>query len=162
ETADYLPEVADLANQRATIYDQGCVQNLGNGPGLDEIEVCEDQNKPDNPTATVVISGGSHSVHWYAAIQALAAEYNWELQPVNKHAILLYNTDNPNTQPSNERNNNDIEGLETRDVDLVIANGTRIFADSPEGIHEGAQQRWQQITDTGAELVLMRGTPRPG
>ena len=162
ETADYLPEVADLANQRATIYDQGCVQNLGNGPGLDEIEVCEDQNKPDNPTATVVISGGSHSVHWYAAIQALAAEYNWELLVVNKDACVFMDSDNPDTQSCNEWNDNYIEWLETRDVDLVIANGTRIFADSPEGIHEGAQQRWQQITDTGAELVLMRGTPRPG
>src|SRR5699024_3149807 len=136
ETADYLPEVADLANQRATIYDQGCVQNLGNGPGLDEIEVCEDQNKPDNPTATVVISGGSHSVHWYAAIQALAAEYNWELLVVNKDACVFMDSDNPDTQSCNEWNDNYIEWLETRDVDLVIANGTRIFADSPEGIHE--------------------------
>src|SRR5699024_1897415 len=139
-----------------------CVQNLGNGPGLDEVEVCEDQNKPDNPTATVVISGGSHSVHWYAAIQALAAEYKWELLVVNKDACVFMESDDPDTQSCNQWNDNYIEWLETRDVDLVIANGTRIFAESPERIHEGAQRRWQQITDTGAELVLMRGTPRPG
>src|SRR5699024_7759311 len=31
-----------------------------------------------------------------------------------------------------------------------------------EYIHGGAQGRWEEITDTGAEIVLMRGTPRPG
>lgn len=162
ETADYLPEVEDLPNQRATIYDDGCVQKLGNDPGSDEIKVCEDPNKPANPAATVVVSGGSHSVHWHAAIEALATEYNWELLVVNKDACVLMTTDNPDSASCNSWNDNYIDWLKARDVDLVIANGTRVFADSPERIQEGAQHRWEQITDTGAELVLMRGTPRPG
>src|SRR5699024_3726085 len=63
DTNDPLPAIEDLPDNRPEVYGQGCVQGLGNGPGLDEVEVCEDSNKPDNPTATVVISGGSHSVH---------------------------------------------------------------------------------------------------
>ena len=160
-TTNYLPTAEDLASQRATIYDQGCVQKLGNGPGLDEIKVCEDPNKPDDPTATVVISGGSHSLHWYEAIQTLAKEYQWELLVVNKDACVFMTSSDPGSASCNRWNDNYIDWLNTRDVDVVIANGTRIFAESPEKIQGGAQQRWEQITETGAELVLMRGTPRP-
>jgi hypothetical protein len=162
DNVDYLPAVEDLAAQRATIYDHGCVQNLGDAPGQDEVMVCQDPNNPDDPTATVVISGGSHSVHWHAAYEALAAEYHWELLVVNKDACVFTVTDNPDRASCNSWNDNYIDWLQQQDVDLVVANGTRIFADSPERIEDGAPQRWDQITDTGAELVLMRGTPRPG
>ncbi|OAV52199.1 acyltransferase family protein [Enteractinococcus helveticum] len=162
EGINYLPAVEELTAQQATIYDQSCVQKLGNDPGLDEVTVCEDPNKPDDPTATVVISGGSHSVHWHAALEALAAEYNWELLVVNKDACVFMNSDNPDTASCNSWNDNYIDWLENHDVDLVIANGTRVFSESPERIHEGAQHRWEQITNTSAELLLVRGTPRPG
>src|SRR5699024_8003106 len=159
---DYLPAVEELAAQRATVYDRGCVQNLGDAPGQDEVLVCEDPNTPNDPTATVVISGGSHSVHWHAALEALAAEYNWKLLVVNKDACVFMESENPDAESCNSWNDNYIDWLKTHDVDLVIANGTRVFSDSPERIQESAQLRWEQITDTGAELVLMRGTPRPG
>ncbi|MEE6280557.1 acyltransferase family protein [Georgenia sunbinii] len=159
---DYLPAVADLAAQRATVYEDGCVQDLGNNPGLDEVKVCEDPNKPDDPTATVVISGGSHSVHWHAAIEALAAEYRWELLVVTKDACTFMVSEDPDSASCQSWNDNYIDWLATEDVDLVIANGTRIFSAAPERIQEGAPHRWQQITDTGAELALVRGTPRPG
>src|SRR5699024_1683813 len=157
-----LPAIEDLPNDRPEVYEQGCVQSLGNGPGLDEIEVCEDPNKPDNPTATVVISGGSHSVHWYEAYRALAEEYGWELLVVNKDGCVFMDTTDADSAACDAWNDNYIDWLEQRDVDLVVANGTRIFADRAEFIHDGAQERWKEITDTGAELVLMRGTPRPG
>jgi hypothetical protein len=135
---------------------------MGNNPGRDDVTICEDPNTPENPTATVVLSGGSHSLHWYEAIRALATEYNWELLVVNKDACVFMTSDDPETASCNTWNNNYIDWLNSRDVDLVIANGSRIQAYDPEFIHEGAPQRWQQITDTGAELLLIRGTPRPG
>lgn len=67
----------------------------------------------------------------------------------------------PEAADCNLWNENYIEWLQNNDVDLVVANGTRIFRKSDEVIHEGGPKRWQQITDTGAELLLMRGTPRP-
>lgn len=159
---DYLPAVTDLAAQRATVYEYGCVQSLGNNPGLDEVKVCEDPDKPDSPAATVVISGGSHSLHWHAAIEALAAEYRWELLVVNKDACTFMVTQDPESASCQSWNDNYIDWLATVDVDLVIANGTRVLTAVPERVEEGAPRRWQQITDTGAELALVRGTPRPG
>src|SRR5690625_611082 len=161
EVEKFLPALEDLGSNRPSLYEDGCVQTTGNGPGRDEVTVCEDPDKPDDPTATVVISGGSHSVHWYEAWKTLADEYGWELLVVNKNACVLMDNTDPESADCNAWNDNYIQWLQEHEVDLVVANGTRIFRNSFETIHEGAQTRWKQITDTGAELVLMRGTPRP-
>lgn len=162
EVDQYLPAVEDLSNDRPAFYQRGCVQNMGNDPGREEVKVCEDLDKPDDPTATIVLSGGSHSMHWHEAFRALAAEYGWELLVVEKDACVLLDNTEPHTAGCNAWNDNYIEWLETQDVDLVVANGTRIFSERQEKIQAGAQDRWQQVTDTGADLLLMRGTPRPG
>jgi|GEM_PF-5134763 len=161
EVDQYLPTVEDLSSNRPEVYNQDCVQATGNGPGLDQVKVCADPSAPEDPAATVVISGGSHSVHWDEAFRTLANEYGWELLVVNKNACVLMDTDDPDSEDCNTWNDNYIQWLQDHEVDLVIANGTRIFRKNDEVIHEGAPTRWQQITDTGAELLLMRGTPRP-
>lgn len=164
ETADYLPEVAQLPRERAVLYnrDERCIQRGGNNPDTNEVLVCDDPNKPERPTARVVISGGSHSVHWHAAWEALADEYDWELLVVNKDACVLKDISDADSDECAAWNANYIEWLQNNDIDLVVANGTRILSDKAETIQDGAQDRWKDITDTGAELVLMRGTPRPG
>lgn len=159
---NYVPAVEDLRFERADVYGVGCVTTLGNGPGLDEVNVCEDPDAPENPTATIVISGGSHSVHWLAAYRSLAAEHGWEVLVVNKDACVFAVSDDPDRADCQAWTDNYIEWLEENEVDLVIANGTRIFDTGSERIEEGAQERWQAIIDRGPELVLMRGTPRPG
>src|SRR5699024_5741955 len=126
-TNDPLPAIEDLPNNRPEVYQQGCIQGLGNGPGLDKIKVCEDLDKPDDPTATVAISGGCHSVHWYGAYKALADEYNWELLVVNKDACVLKDTSAASTDDCAAWNANYIKWLENHDVDLVVANGSRIL-----------------------------------
>src|SRR5690625_7842698 len=41
--------------------------------------------------------------------------------------------------------------------------GTRVNGEqSNESIREGAPNRWQQIRDLDVDLLLLRGTPRPG
>src|SRR5699024_35692 len=164
ETDDFLPEVDQLPAERAVLYDRDerCIQRSGNDPGTDEVIVCEDPEKPANPTATVVISGGSHSVHWHSAFEELAREYNWELLVVNKDACVLRDTTQADTNTCAAWNENYTEWLQDNDVDLVVANGSRMSTKQDEFIQDGAEDRWQDITETGAELVLMRGTPRPG
>lgn len=157
---DFLPRPENLGSDQSEFYGTGCFQPPGDDPGTDEILICDDPNPPTNPTATVVIAGGSHSVHWQEAYKALANEYGWELLVVNKQGCRLLANDNPDSQ-CNSWNDNFIDWLQNHDIDLVVANGTTINRESHEKIVEGAPQRWQQITDTGTELVLMRGTPRP-
>ena len=160
----FLPEVQQLPQERAVLYDRDerCIQRSGNNPDTNAVLVCDDPHVSGDPTARVVISGGSHSVHWHAAFEALAKEYNWELLVVNKDACVFKDTSEAGTDECAAWNANYIEWLKNNDVDLVIANGTRISTKRFEFIQEGAQNRWQEITESGAELLLMRGTPRPG
>lgn len=160
EVEEFLPRPEDLGSDQSEFYKTGCFQPPGNDPGTDKILVCEDPQSPTDPTATVVIAGGSHSVHWQEAYKALAHEYGWELLVVNKQGCRLLSNNDPTSQ-CNSWNNNFIHWLQSRQVDVVVANGTTINRESYERIVEGAPQRWEQITNTGAELVLMRGTPRP-
>ncbi|MGP5073496.1 acyltransferase family protein [Arthrobacter rhombi] len=162
EVASFLPEVAKLATNRPALYNEGCVQRMGNDPDTDEVTVCEDPDKPSNPEAKIVISGGSHSVHWHEAWKALAKKYNWELLVVNKDACGLQDTSEDDANQCDAWNANYIDWLEDQEIDLVVANGTRITSFEPELVREGAASRWKDITETGAELVLIRGTPRPG
>lgn len=57
---------------------------------------------------------------------------------------------------------NFIKLLEQRSPDVVVTPGTVVQANQDEHIQPGAPERWEQITDTGTQLVLHRGTPRPG
>lgn len=160
---DYLPQPAQLPAERAELYDreERCIQRAGNNPDTSEVLVCDDPQNPDSPSATIVISGGSHSVHWHAAFKELASQYNWELLVVNKDACVLRDTAQAETNECAAWNANYIQWLQEHDVDLVVANGSRISTKNDEFIQDGGPDRWQDITDTGAELLLMRGTPRP-
>lgn len=162
QVAQLMPAMEELRDNRPDVYNQDCVQKMDNETGPNEVLVCEDPDAPDNPTATIAISGGSHSVHWDEAFRTLAKEYDWELLVVNKNACVFMDTTSQENAACNQWNENYLKWLDNNDIDLVVANGTRIFSSSPERIQEGAPTRWQQITDTGADLLLMRGTPRPG
>lgn len=149
---NYVPAVEDLRFERADVCGVACVTTVGNGPGLDEVNVCEDPDAPEDPTATIVISGGSHSVHWLAAYRALAAEHDWEALVVNKDACGFALSEAPDRADCQSWTDNYIEWLEENEVDLVVANGTRIFDTGTERIEEGAQDRGRRLSTGGLSL----------
>lgn len=55
-------------------------------------------------------------------------------------------------------NENFIEWLENHEVDLVVTPGTRL--DKPEYVLDLAPKWWEKISQTGTDLMLVRGTPR--
>jgi peptidoglycan/LPS O-acetylase OafA/YrhL len=158
---DFVPAVEDLSSELPDYYDWGCRQSGSNAPGSDEAWVCEDPNKPEEPTATVVLAAGSHAGHWTQGFRSLAAQYGWELLIVDRPSCPLGIAVDPADTMCEPWQDNLIEWLDTADVDLVITPGTRMApSDRPEYILEGAPERWEQITATGADLLLLRGTPR--
>ncbi|NUL48771.1 acyltransferase [Cellulosimicrobium funkei] len=159
--ADFVPAADQLADDSPEVYDWGCVQSYRHDPGTGEVLVCEDPEKPADPTATVVLAGGSHSVMWSPAVRALASEYGWELLVVNKSGCVFHTMTAEEDGTCPEWNDNFIDWADERSVDLVITPGTRAMRrPDSEMIMTGAQDRWKQITDTGAELLLVRGIPR--
>src|SRR5699024_11455329 len=99
---------------------------------------------------------------WHHAWRALAEEYNWELQIVDKSGCAFgVSESNPVSSACNAWQDNFIEWLDNRDVDLVVTPGTRMMrAEDTESISEGATERWQDIVDAGPQMMLMRGTLR--
>ena len=158
-TGDYLPK-GEALKQRSDFYDWGCHQPSGHEPGTDVVTVCEDPNEPANPTATVVVAGGSHAGMWYNAFAVLAKKYNWRLLAVDKNACYFHEVDDPENDMCSSWQINFLNWLSTQDVDLLVTPGTRMSAGTPEYIAVGAQDRWDDILATGSELLLIRGVPR--
>ncbi|MCH8562491.1 acyltransferase [Nesterenkonia sp. YGD6] len=159
---DVLPEPSELGASQPMYYSWGCEQTYENEPGNDEVLVCEDPDAPADPKATVMLTGGSHSGHWYNALALLADEYEWELIVADKAGCRLRHTDEIDTDTCSQWNDNLPEVITEREPDLVVTTGTALYrSGSSEEITRGAEDRWDEIIHTGSDLLLIRGTARP-
>ena len=155
---EIFPEVEYAQDYMPEYVARGCRQEGNNVPGTDEVLICEDEDPPANPTATIVLAGGSHAGHFEAAFKALGDKYGWEVIVAIKSGCVFGLEENPDHWMCGQWNENFIEWLDTQDVDLVVTPGTRLW--QPENVLADAPYWWEQITDTGADLLLTRGTPR--
>lgn len=113
---------------------------------------------PDNPTATIVLAGGSHAGHLEGAFKTLAQTHGWEVLIVTKSSCVFGWEERPDQIMCGNWNHNFIDWLADRDVDLVVTPATR-FSDE-EYILDAAPMWWDRITATDTDLLLVRGTPR--
>ncbi|WHS35105.1 acyltransferase family protein [Auritidibacter ignavus] len=159
--ADMFPQPQDAREFRAEYHDRNCAQKMGDDPGTDQIRVCEDEEAPESPTATIVLAGGSHAGHLEDAFKTLARKYDWEVLIVLKPSCYFAG---PMEQPGDmcvSWNNNFIDWLNENDVDLVVTPGTRHeAAEDREFIADNAEAWWDRIDGTATNLLLVRGTPR--
>lgn len=138
-----------------------CHQPTGNEPGTGEVLVCEDSAEPADPTQTIMLAGGSHAGHWHNAWIMLAERHNWEVLVSTKGGCVFRANDPDQPSLCDDWNDAFPEMLKERSVDLVVTPGTAIPREpGTEQIHDGARARWEQITGTGTDLLLLRGTPR--
>lgn len=159
---DFFPEPNELSASVPMHLAWDCEQTTQNEPGSDEVLVCEDPDPPSDPVATVMLTGGSHSGHWYNALSLIADEQDWELIVVNKSGCRLQHTDDAETENCAKWNENLPAFMAERQPDVVISTGTALYrSGSSELITEGAEDRWSEIVQNGAELLLIRGTARP-
>ncbi|GAA1109600.1 peptidoglycan/LPS O-acetylase OafA/YrhL [Nesterenkonia jeotgali] len=157
-----LPEPAELSSSVPMHLAWGCEQTFRDEPGSDEVLICEDPDPPADPEATIVVTGGSHSGHWYNALALIADEQNWELLVVNKSGCRLRETDDSENDYCGQWNEKLPTVIAERQPDLVISTGTALYrSGSSEEITAGAEDRWQEIVQTGSDLLLIRGTARP-
>ncbi|MCH8565412.1 acyltransferase [Nesterenkonia sp. LB17] len=161
--AEVHPPIPNIANDMPAYYGWDCRQRNGHDPGTGEALVCEDPDAPSTPRATVMIAGGSHAGQWHQAFVVMAEQNDWELLVVDKSGCRFGGISNVETNKCAEWNVNFLDVLDERQPDLVITPGSVVAreGDGPETIEAGAPDRWQEITESGSELLLMRGTPRP-
>lgn len=156
--AEMFPGLDEIGQFKPDYVAKGCGQKVGQDPGTDEVTVCEDDEAPAKPTATVVLAGGSHAGHIEAAFKTLGEKYGWEVLIVTKSSCVFGWEERPDQSMCGQWNENFIEWLESHEVDLVVTPGTRL--DKPEYVLDLAPKWWEKITSTGTDLLLVRGTPR--
>lgn len=158
--ADVFPAPEDAGAFVAPYFQQGCEQRWGDDPGTDEVLVCEDEDAPLQPTATIALAGGSFAGHWETTFKSLAKKYGWEVLVLDKGGCPLGGEPSPDSM-CGKYNENLIEWLDDNDVDLVVTSGSRTDEQEDEEYILGrAPDWWEQITETGAKLMLMRAAPK--
>lgn len=156
---DPVPSLDTLPSVRPDYYAWDCNQWGSQKEGTDEVRVCDDPNRPEEPLARVVVGGGSHAGHWISTVREVGARNGWEVLVVDRASCpfgVLEDRDDPMCQSWQD---NFITWLETADVDLVITPGTRMDTEE-EFIIDDARRRWEQMLATGTDVLLLRGTPR--
>ncbi|GAB3193585.1 acyltransferase family protein [Nesterenkonia suensis] len=160
DSVELFPSPEVLAADRPQYYDWDCRQPPGGPADAAEVLVCEDPDPPAQPSRTLMLTGGSHAGQWHHAWMMLADAYGWELIIADKSGCRLQSTVGAESDACAAWNENLIDTVEERSPDLVITPGT-VMDRQEEFIEDGAADRWQEIVDVGAEVLLIRGTPRP-
>lgn len=155
-----VPSLDALSGMRPDYYGWDCRQPGNDNPGTEQVRICEDPDAPEEPSATVVLAGGSHAGQWHHAFRALTAEYGWKLKIADRGSCFFHVSDGPEVAKCMEWQGDFIDWVDSEGVDLVVTPGSRISPeDATEYIAEGAVGRWTAIRAAGAEILLIRGTP---
>ncbi|GAA1142903.1 acyltransferase family protein [Nesterenkonia lutea] len=158
---EFYPELGGISRRVPEYARTDCHQPTGDDPGSGEVLVCEDSAQPTNPAKTIMLAGGSHAGHWHNAWIMLAEKHNWEVLVSTKGGCVFRANDPEEPSTCDQWNDEFPEVLAEREPDLVVTPGTAVPREpGTEEIHDGAPDRWEEITATGTDLLLLRGTPR--
>lgn len=161
DDVEFYPQLGGISRRVPEYARTDFHQPTGNQPGSGKVLVCEDAAQPQDPSQTIMLAGGSHAGHWHNAWIILAEKHNWEVLVATKGGCVFRANDPEEPSMCDEWNDQFPEVLVDREPDLVVTPGTAIpREDGEEAIHDGAPERWEEITGTGSDLLLMRGTPR--
>jgi hypothetical protein len=162
EAADVVPSVAAVADDIPEIYHEGCIQNGKEGSANSAVRVCDDD--VDDPRATVVVSGGSHVVQWWPALEIIAADNDWELVVIDKSGCrLTADRDDSRGMDHYEScyawNELAFDEIVARAPDAVFTLGSTTKEYS-EVIHPGMVDVWADLADHGIGVLAIRDTTR--
>ena len=116
------------------------------------VEICS-YGDPNGPTVALV--GGSHSLHWFSAVQAAAVTHKWDLQVIVKVTCRyeqIIDTSCGRWVGNTEQH------LLDNPPDLVITTAT-IGSKRQERVPEGYLERWNVLSNANIPILAIRDTP---
>lgn len=150
---DFIPSSLEVRGDLPAFYDDAaCV-------GKDEIEVKKCSfGKTDNPAYTVALVGGSHSGHWFPALDELAEELDFQIDVYNSDGCRFTNEDPDNHLTKNclKWNENLIEQLKESPPDLVFTTAT---LNKHRTVPAGYIGQWKELEDIST-VFAVRDNPR--
>src|SRR5690606_28794377 len=140
------------------LYERGCVQSWRSEPGMDEVLVCEDL-EAERPRRTIVMSGGSHVLHWDPALRALADAENWEIVVIDKDGCRLTLEDPVDKVGATclRWNEEALRVIIGRAPDAVFTVGTRTpeVEGETERASVGQIAAWQRLAEAGISVIAV-------
>lgn len=112
----------------------------------------------DNPNYVVAVVGGSHSGHWFPALEILAEELNFQIDVYNHHGCRFTNADPEGhlLDVCLEWNANLLEILREDPPDLVFTTAT---LNKRDYVLEGYIGQWKELEGI-ATIFAIRDNPR--
>lgn len=160
-----VPDLAAAPQDNADVYDQGCIQSHEDTEAASELLVCPGTDP--GAEHTLVLTGGSHVVHFVPAWQVVARQQGWNLVVASRSGCHL--TTNPGDYPSETdatptqscRDWNDafLEQIEELDPDAVVTLGSTTQPGS-EQVSRGFVEVWRELDERGIDVIGMRDTAR--
>ncbi|MBO0589492.1 acyltransferase family protein [Sporosarcina sp. E16_8] len=127
------------------------------GKGQIHVKKCS-FNESDNPDYTIALVGGSHSGHWFPALEILAKEMNFQLDLYNHDGCRFTNEDTENhlTKTCLKWNANLLKHLQENPPDLVFTTSTLNKHDT---VPVGYIGQWRQLEGI-TTVFAVRDNPR--
>jgi peptidoglycan/LPS O-acetylase OafA/YrhL len=151
-TQSYIPSLSAVGKDKPEIYGKGCIQSHKDEPIYSEVLVCDVDNY--GTSKTVVLTGGSRSLHWYPALQNIAVKYGWRLVVIEKSGCRLSDDKSGSCK---EWNNSAIEVIRSFKPDAVFTLGTVVV--SSERVESGMLTQISALESDGIQVFGFRGTP---
>jgi len=153
EGLEPVPSLLNIKLDIPSFYDQKeCLAK-------DQIEVKKcSYGELDNPDYTIALVGGSHSGHWFPALEILAEELNFQLDLYNHDGCRFTNDDSLNhlTETCLDWNANLIEQLKENPPDLVFTTST---LNKRDVVPTGYIGQWKQLEGI-TTVFAVRDNPR--
>lgn len=158
--ADLRPALAGAQADKGPFFtDDRCVQQHGSGPGLDEVLWC-DLHAPEEPTATVLLAGGSHMYQWSETFLEIAKENGWRLVLAGKGQCRVKHVPEPE-HGCVLWGDNVIELAKELRPDAMVVDGTHTHYEGElEDIPAEQVAAWQLLDEAGIRLIGLRDNPR--
>ncbi|MFK5690322.1 acyltransferase family protein [Ornithinimicrobium sp. LYQ92] len=160
-----LPTLEAAPLDNASVYDQGCIQDWQDTTAASEVLVCAGTSPGSGPT--VLLTGGSHMVHYHPALERIAREQGWNLVVASRSGCHLttnpgdypVRTDAPVTDSCARWNANLLEELDEIDPDVVLTLATTAIS-GQEQVSRGFVEVWQELAARDIDVVAVRDTGR--
>lgn len=157
-----VPSVAAVLEDLPEIYHHGCIQNGQEGTAHAAVKVCEDD--VPGARATVVLSGGSHVVQWWPALEIVAERNAWELVVIDKSGCRLTADRDASRgmdhyQSCYDWNEAAFDEIVRRAPDAVVTLGSTtktLGEETPPGMVDV----WADLGEAGVPVVALRDTTR--
>lgn len=123
---------------------------------------------PENASNTALLLVDSIGAQWFSLIADTYLKQNWKVVVLTKSACpivdepIFYSRINHEYSICEQWRNKILDQLEEWSPDVVITGSTAGYEYTHEQWVSGSQRVWRKITDTGARVIVIPGTPSLG